>query len=313
MDNLLILYSRPNSLINMAKFVTGKELENVVYEIIWNAEKKLMLVSPFIRLDNYFKELLNKHINDHKLHIIVVFGKNESNVSKSLSKDDFNFLKQFLNVSIVYVSNLHGKYYGNESRGVITSINLHDYSFKNNIEFGVYSEASLLNNLTSKSDLDAWETCSQIAGENEAVFIKRPVYERKILGKNYIKSDILHDTTEKFYGFFKDRNSSVKKLNDFPSELDLGAKKTIMPTREEIEIEAKYTKKPSPSNDGYCIRTGTPIPFNPSRPFCESAYRSWVFYENWDFPESFCHKTGIKSHGETSMRNPILKHQGLSM
>ncbi len=61
----------------MAKFVTGKELEDVVYDIIWNAQETLMLVSPFIRLDKYFKELLNQHINNHKLHIIIIFGKND--------------------------------------------------------------------------------------------------------------------------------------------------------------------------------------------------------------------------------------------
>ena len=38
----------------MAKFITGKELEDAVYSIIWDAEQTLMIVSPFVKLDNYF-------------------------------------------------------------------------------------------------------------------------------------------------------------------------------------------------------------------------------------------------------------------
>lgn len=290
----------------MSKFVTGKELTDVIYDIIWNAEQTLLLVSPFIKLDDYFKKLLNNHINNHKVHLIVVFGKNETNVSKSLTKDDFKFFQQFMNVSIVYVPNLHAKYYANELKGVITSINLHDFSFKNNVEYGVYFEATILNSITSKTDIDAWDSSYKLAEESEAVFIKRPVYEKKLIfGKNYVKSDILHDTTEQFYGF-KKKSAEFKKLVDFPDELELGSKKTVMPTREEVENEVKKSKPTNNVNTGFCIRTGNPIPYNPSRPYSESAYKSWAQYSNWDFKESYCHKTGKPSFGKTSMRKPIL-------
>ena len=187
----------------MPKFITGRDLEKVIYDIIWDADQTLMIVSPFVRLDDYFKKLFDKHANNPKIHLIIVFGKNEGEVSRSLSKNDFDYFNKFLYISIVYVPNLHAKYYGNESKGVITSINLHDYSFKNNIEFGVYSEANFLNNFSTSTDQEAWQTCKAIAEDNEAVFIKRPVYEKKLLssllGKRYIKSDVLHDTTDKFY------------------------------------------------------------------------------------------------------------------
>ena len=44
----------------MAKFITGENLENAVYEIIWEAESNLLIVSPFIKLDDYFKRLFDK-------------------------------------------------------------------------------------------------------------------------------------------------------------------------------------------------------------------------------------------------------------
>ena len=285
----------------MAKFITGENLENAVYEIIWEAESNLLIVSPFIKLDDYFKRLFDKHMNNPKLHILIVFGKNEKEVSRSLSKNDFDYFKKFLNVSIVYIPNLHAKYYGNEKKGVITSINLYDYSFKNNVEFGVYSEINILSKFTTNADNEAWQTCYELAEKNEAIFIKRPVFEKKILssllGKNYIKSDTLHDTTEKFYSSWnRNRDNQIKTLEDFPFELELGSEQNIRPNRAEIENPTK----------GFCIRTGEKIEFNLKKPFTYQAYRSWASFGNENYPENFCHKTGKPSNGKTSMRKPIL-------
>ncbi|MBR9847751.1 MAG: hypothetical protein GYB35_17400, partial [Algicola sp.] len=159
----------------MSTFLTGKKLEEAIDNIIWEANEILLLVSPFIKLDNHFKELFKQHVYNDKLHIIIVFGKNEKKVSKSFSREDFDFFKKFPKVSIIYASKLHGKYYGNEKKGVVTSINLYDYSFINeNIEFGVYSEQSILDKIISTGnnvDNDAFHKCMDIAEENEAVYI----------------------------------------------------------------------------------------------------------------------------------------------
>ena len=283
----------------MAKFITGKELDEEISNIIWEAKDTLLIVSPYIKLDEYFKKLFDNHANNPKVHLVIVFGKNEKQVSKSLSKGDFDFFKKFLNVSIVYVPNLHAKYYANELKGIVTSINLYDYSFKHNIEFAIFSEVILIN-FTKSADQQAWQTSWEIAETNEAVFIKRPVYEKKLLsvltGKNYIKSDILHDTTEKFYSLFGDKKSQIKRLTDFPDEVILGSTSSDRPTREETEVQ----------NHGYCIRTGVKISFNLKRPYSEQAFKSWGAYKNYDYPEKYCHKTGKESNGKTSMRNPVL-------
>jgi hypothetical protein len=284
----------------MSKFITGKDLEDAIYNTIWESESKLLIVSPFIKLDDYFKKLFDKHENNPKVHLTLVFGKNEKAVRKSMSKADFDYFKKFLNVSIIYVPNLHAKYYGNEKQGVITSINLYDYSFKNNIEFGVYSQQSILDRFKQSTDNDAWNECMEIAENSEVVFIKRPVFETKKmiinLGKNYVKSDILFDSTEKFYGFFKNKQSESKRLNDFPEELELGSKTEIRPER---EIEQK-------TEHGFCIRSGKKIKFNPKQPMNRESWKIWNEYGNEDFLEKYCHKTGKASNGKTSMRKPIL-------
>ena len=293
----------------MSKFITGKVLEDTIYDIIWESEKILLIVSPYIKLDNYFKELFDKHKNNPQLHILLVFGKNEQEVKRSMSQNDFDFFKKFPNVSIIYVQNLHAKYYGNEKMGVITSINLYDYSFKNNIEFGVYAEQSLMDRFRSSADNEAWNKCLDIAEENEVVFIKRPVYETKRmiinLGKNYVKSDILFDSTDTFYGAVKTVNSTSKRLNDFPDEIDIANSNGDKPERiSNNDRPERVIEKED--IEGYCIRSGAKIKFNPKQPMNRESWKKWNEYGNPNFPEKYCHKTGQLSNGKTSMKYPIL-------
>src|SRR5690606_25109866 len=119
----------------------------------------------------------------------------------------------------------------------------------------------------------AWSMSMHMANNFEAVFIKRPVYKKNILspllGKRYIKSDVMQDITNKFYGDFGGlfgRNiqdkSVKKKLKEFPTELELGPVSATRPQREEVDI----------ASFGYCIRTGRKIPYNPKKPYSLSSY-----------------------------------------
>lgn len=289
-----------------SKFLTGKELEETIYDIIWEAENTLLIVSPYVKLDNYFKELFDKHSNNAELHLLLVFGKNETELKKSLSENDIEYFKKFPNISIVYTPNLHAKYYGNEKKGIITSINLYDYSFKNNIEFGVYTEHKRINKIlqANNADEDAWDTCIDIAEENEAIFIRRPIYSIK---KGFLHSEAFYtgsktllDTTKNRYSSFPKSNHKIKTIKDFPDEIETDSNsQSNRPTRERQE------EKPIPET-GYCIRTGEKIKFNPKQPLSRSAWLVWNEYGNIDFKENYCHKTGKPSNGKTSMRNPIL-------
>ena len=70
----------------MARFITGEKLSEQVYDIIFNARKQLLIVSPYIKLDDYFKkEVFNRHKTNPELHIVVAFGKNENNPTRSFN------------------------------------------------------------------------------------------------------------------------------------------------------------------------------------------------------------------------------------
>lgn len=301
----------------MSKFLTDKELEDTIYDIIWEAEQSLLIVSPYIKLDNYFKKLFEKHLNNTKLRLTILFGKNEKDVNRSLRNTDFDFFKQFPNVSIIYVTDLHAKYYGNEKKGMITSINLYDYSFKNNIEFGVYSEQTILNKFSKSADNDAWNCCMNLAHDFEAIYIKRPVYKTKKafinLGKEFIKSEVLLDLTDNFYGKQKNKEDSGKRLDDFPDELDYNIdarpERVWENNEENHKEEAKQngSQNYSKSDIGYCIRTGEKIEFNPEKPMSNKAFKMWNKYGDKEYQEKYCHYSGEESNGETSFAKPILR------
>lgn len=329
----------------MSRFVTGQELATVVYDILFEAKQHLLLVSPYIKLDAYFREILDRHLHNPELQLTVVFGKNEGNITRSVSRVDLDYFTRFPNVTLVYAPALHGKYYGNEAKGVVTSINLYDYSFHHNIEFGVYSENTpLVDRLLDRQSIDdqAFGQAMRVATSHDVIFARRPVYKlrsglmAKLVGsafggKDYLEPVVLFDAIEEIlhnWPFVSQR------LAGFPKEINaeqLVAQ--VRPTRQEVEARTTPRALPAapraasavrpapavpvapylpsgapaaPAKQGYCIRTGTSIPFDPDRPFSYNAFRKWAEFGNDEYPERFCHRAGQPSHGQTSKRYPIL-------
>jgi hypothetical protein len=291
----------------MSKFITGEELIKAVDTAIWEAKEELMIVSPYIKLDEHFKKLFEKQLHNHELHILLMFGKNEGRVNKSFNRDDLEYFKQFPNISIIYVPNLHAKYYANEKMGVVTSINLYDYSFVNNIEFGVLYDTKSKGLFSKSTDVDVWNTCLDLANTNIAIFINRPMYA----DYKYRSSRVLYDQTDELYsGKIIKRG---KSLEEFEDALDYDKVYSEMPSRSKVKKESQLVyEKPKASfknifEPGYCIRTGVKIPFNTDRPLSKPGYKSWSEYENEEYPEKYCHFSGEPSNGETSFSKPILR------
>ncbi len=284
----------------MSKFLTGKLLEEKLTDIIWNAKKYVVIVSPFIKLDNHVRSIFDKIKATHEIQLILVFGKNEGYKQKSLREDDFEYFKNFKNISILYNKDLHAKHYCNEKEGLITSLNLYDYSMINNIEYGVYFSKNILNPAEKLFEETEEFTKDLIFEKSHVVFLKKPQYKKKMFGltKAFQNSTVLFDISN---DFFNDYDYDIKSLSEFDCE-NLS------------DVDKVYDKKPQRQDDtefdpefGFCIRTGEQIPYNPEKPLSYYAFRTWQQFENYDYQENYCHKTGKESYGKTSMNNPILK------
>lgn len=209
----------------MATFLTGEKLVDSVENLIYQAKEFLIIISPYIKLDDYLRSLFDKHKENPRLAIRLIFGKNVGSVSKSISNDDLEYFKEFPNISIIYVPELHAKYYANEKYQIVTSLNLHQHSLKNNLEFGIKLYAF---NVRKKSyiDADAWNNYIKIARKYPVIFLRVPkVKKRGLLSHDFTGSETIYDVTE---ALIKSKKIPNKTVNDFEHF---------------IEIDKKYPKK----------------------------------------------------------------------
>ena len=83
----------------MVKFYQGNALNTEIECILQSAEEKILLISPFIKLHDRFSSVLRTKMKNDKIAVVVVFGKNEADVSRSIKIEDINFFKEFANLS----------------------------------------------------------------------------------------------------------------------------------------------------------------------------------------------------------------------
>ena len=114
----------------MAKFLATSGTSYHLEELIKNSNDRLILISPYLKINDRIKQLLEDK-NRMKLDIRIVYGKNE------LRPEEINWLSNLDSVRSGFCQNLHAKCYLNESQCIITSLNLYEFSQVNNNEMGI--------------------------------------------------------------------------------------------------------------------------------------------------------------------------------
>lgn len=114
----------------MAKFLNTSATNYFLEELIKNAKDRLILISPFLKLNDRMRELLADK-NRLKIDVRIVYGKSE------LQPEEINWLKELTYIRTSFCKNLHAKCYMNEELAIITSLNLYEFSQINNNEMGV--------------------------------------------------------------------------------------------------------------------------------------------------------------------------------
>jgi len=119
----------------MAEFLTTSGTSHHIENIIMEAKQKLLLVSPYLKLSKTLHERL-KDASERGVQIKIIYGKDE------LKPNESNSLAGLKSVELYYFENLHAKCYFNETRMVITSMNMYEFSEKTNREMGVLIDAT---------------------------------------------------------------------------------------------------------------------------------------------------------------------------
>ena len=153
----------------MAKFLTTVGNSFYIEQIIITAKSKLTLVTPYLNLSKNFIDRLSD-ANKRGITITLIYGKNE------LRQNEKQKIENLENVEIYFCENLHAKCYHNESELIITSMNLYEFSERNNREMGL-----LVKKVT---DLQIFnETLSEIES------IKNASVKEKEVGKDIVADE----------------------------------------------------------------------------------------------------------------------------
>ena len=114
----------------MAKFLNTSATNYFLEELIKGAQERLVLISPFLKLNDRIKELLEDK-NRLKIDVRIVYGKSE------LQPQEIEWLKAQSYIRTSFCKNLHAKCYLNEENAIVTSLNLYEFSQINNNEMGI--------------------------------------------------------------------------------------------------------------------------------------------------------------------------------
>jgi len=239
----------------MAKFLQGNELNAELEKIFKNAKQQLILISPYIKLHDRYISTLQAKKDNPNLELIILFGKNEEDMSKSMKQEDFNFFKEFPNIEIRYEKRLHAKYYCNDLSAILTSMNLYNYSQDNNIEAGVLIKSNIIGkimtNFAGEELLDkaASEYFDNVLKQSDLLFKKIPEFESGMFGlsKKYksskIEVDLLTDFFEnrsKYDNNSRKVKSRRKNYNYINSTDDSNIRVTVDSNNSIDKIEVKY-------------------------------------------------------------------------
>lgn len=142
----------------MAKYLRTSGISAGVEDLIREARERLYIISPYLKLSDNTKELLNDKERE-KVDVRIVFGKQE------LNPHEMGYLEKLKYVRLYFSKNLHAKCYLNESKMIITSMNLYEFSQINNREMGILIERSNENDKQVYDD--AWKDIESILNNAE--------------------------------------------------------------------------------------------------------------------------------------------------
>lgn len=144
----------------MAKFLNTSATNYFLEELIKDAKDRLILISPYLKLNDRVKELLADK-NRLKIDVRMVYGKSE------LQPAEISWLREQSYVRTSFCKNLHAKCYLNEELCIVTSLNLYEFSQVNNNEMGILIRRS------EDADLyrDAYEEAQRIIRISDEVRI----------------------------------------------------------------------------------------------------------------------------------------------
>lgn len=124
----------------MARFLTTLDTSSHIEKVILQSQRRVTLITPYLRLNQHLLKRL-READSAGLEIRLVYRKND------VPDEELAKLRELRRVKLYSLEHLHAKCYANEQHIIISSMNLYEFSEKNNWEMSV---------LLSAEDADAF-------------------------------------------------------------------------------------------------------------------------------------------------------------
>jgi hypothetical protein len=225
----------------LAKFLTNYGTSACIETIISDAQKTLVLVSPYWKFpETLYQRLLQA--DRRGVRTTIVYGKTD------LAPAQRELMDALENLELFFCEPLHAKCYANEKLLVVSSLNLHEFSERHNREMSVSLEPGE----------EAFDAAMREVGAIVAASVRevRTHQSRAVLAQD----------------------ASRAAVSPAPPVTRTG-------------------------RDGFCVRCGDPLPFNPGKPFCYECWDAWAFGDGTDHLRDFCHRCGRRY--ATSQERPL--------
>lgn len=293
----------------MAKFLDTEGITYNIKQIIKKSKDKIYLMSPYLQVNRRIKEeLIDK--DKFELDIRLIYGKVE------LKSNELDWIKELSNMRLYYNEYLHAKCYLNENKAIITSMNLYDYSQKNNVEMGILVEKEEDEELYK----EIYDEVMRVQRNSERTKINIEKISHKeeeeetdeISDKGYCircEKEIELDPTKpycadcyKTWNKYKNRDYEEEHCHICGKEMKSTFNKPVCyscykENKKDLdfpEVTENTTKNNTSDHEepGHCIRCNKEIELNPETPYCDDCYKTWNRYKNEEYEEKHCHICG---------------------
>lgn len=197
----------------MVKFLGTENLKVEIKELIESSTHELVIVVPYIKISSQMYSALRKS-HDDGVEITIIYRE-----EKMVEKEKNRILK-LSNLNLFHHPNIHCKFYFNGDRLIVCSLNLYEYSEKNNREMGIlitrgYSRGFNLGYYSDTLFQDAIKEVREIltGAEHEKICRKRKKskFSIKILRT---EAEQIQDIVEQINQFFLNKSFASEKNED---------------------------------------------------------------------------------------------------
>ena len=265
----------------MIRFLTTTGTAAEIEKIVRSAQKELTLVSPYLQLSSQLAERMLA-AEKRGATVRLVYGK-----ERNIAADTRRKLSKLNDLRLFFYEDLHAKCYYSEEALVLTSMNLYEYSEKNNREMGIVAsggEAVYRDAKTEVEDIIVQAEPATLAasGSNTDAKPQKDSSEKEVPLSSGERASASENTSAS--------GGMMESLRTAFGVGPAGKDQWQGPPSRNPSIVRK--SKQQSSSEDFCIRCREDIPYNPGRPYCRSCFRSWAKWENPEYEEDYCHGCG---------------------